>query len=34
MMSAGLPAAYGTLTPGQIAALQGKSIWVGGGGWM
>ena len=31
MMSAGLPPAYGTLTPEQIAALKGKSIWVGGG---
>lgn len=31
MMSAGLPAAYGTLTPDQAAALKGKSIWVGGG---
>jgi enterochelin esterase-like enzyme len=31
MMSAGLPPAYGTLTPEQAAALQGKSIWVGGG---
>jgi enterochelin esterase-like enzyme len=31
MMSAGLPPANGTLTPEQIAALKGKSIWVGGG---
>jgi len=32
MMSAGLPApSYDTLTPPQIAALQGKSIWIGGG---
>jgi enterochelin esterase-like enzyme len=31
MMSAGLPPENGTLTPEQIAALKGKSIWVGGG---
>jgi len=31
MMSAGLPPAYGTLTPEQIAAVKGKSIWIGGG---
>jgi enterochelin esterase-like enzyme len=31
MMSAGLPAEYGTLTAQQIAALKGKSIWIGGG---
>jgi enterochelin esterase-like enzyme len=31
MMSAGLPAEYGTLTTAQIAGLQGKTIWVGGG---
>jgi enterochelin esterase-like enzyme len=31
MMSAGLPPQYGVLTPEQIAALKGKSIWVGGG---
>ena len=31
MMSAGLPPEYDTLTPEQIAALKGKSIWVGGG---
>jgi enterochelin esterase-like enzyme len=31
MMSAGLPPEYGTLTPDQVAALRGKSIWVGGG---
>ena len=31
MMSAGLPPEYGTFTVEQIAALKGKSIWVGGG---
>jgi enterochelin esterase-like enzyme len=31
MMSAGLPPMWNTLTPGQIAALKGKSIWIGGG---
>ncbi len=31
MMSAGLPPEYSTLTPEQVAALKGKSIWVGGG---
>ena len=31
MMSAGLPAEYGTLTPAQVAGLKGKSIWIGGG---
>ena len=31
MMSAGLPPDNGVLTPDQIAALNGKSIWVGGG---
>ena len=30
-MSAGLPPMWNTLTPGQIAALKGKAIWVGGG---
>ncbi len=31
MMSAGLPPEYDTLTPEQIGALKGKSIWVGAG---
>jgi enterochelin esterase-like enzyme len=31
MMSAGLPAEFGTLSAEQIAALKGKSIWIGGG---
>ncbi len=31
MMSAGLPPMWNTLTPEQVAALKGKSIWVGGG---
>jgi enterochelin esterase-like enzyme len=31
IMSAGLPPQNGTLTPEQIAALRGKSIWIGGG---
>jgi enterochelin esterase-like enzyme len=31
MMSAGLPPENGTLTAAQIAALRGKSIWIGGG---
>ena len=31
MMSAGLPPDNGTLTPEQIAALKGKTIWIGGG---
>jgi enterochelin esterase-like enzyme len=31
MMSAGLPPQNSELTPAQIAALKGKSIWVGGG---
>jgi enterochelin esterase-like enzyme len=31
MMSAGLPPENATLTPEQIAALKGKTIWVGGG---
>jgi enterochelin esterase-like enzyme len=31
MMSAGLPPMWNTLTPEQIVALQGKSIWIGGG---
>ena len=31
MMSAGLPAENATLTAAQIAALRGKSIWIGGG---
>jgi enterochelin esterase-like enzyme len=31
MMSAGLPPQNARLTPEQIAALKGKSIWIGGG---
>lgn len=31
MMSAGLPPENGTLTAAQIAALRGKSIWIGAG---
>ena len=31
VMSAGLPPRNGTLTAAQIAALRGKSIWIGGG---
>ena len=31
MMSAGLPPANAELTPAQIAALKGKTIWIGGG---
>lgn len=31
MMSAGLPPDNDTLSPAQIAALRGKSIWIGGG---
>jgi enterochelin esterase-like enzyme len=31
VMSAGLPVQHATFTPTQIAALKGKSIWIGGG---
>jgi enterochelin esterase-like enzyme len=31
IMSVGLPAEYATLTPAQIAGLQGKVIWIGSG---
>jgi enterochelin esterase-like enzyme len=31
MMSAGLPARIAALSPEQVAALRGKTVWIGGG---